>query len=58
MRGGMEAVYVDMQDSTDGFLGFAPRVAARGAMFSARGRVRAPGEVPPPPPGTSEAELG
>jgi hypothetical protein len=57
MRGGMEAVYVDMQDSTDGFLGFAPKVAARGAMFSARGRVRAPGEVLPPPPGTGPVQL-
>lgn len=43
MRGGMEAIYDDMGRDT-GFLKFAPQSIARGAMFSARGRVRAPGE--------------
>jgi hypothetical protein len=43
MRGGMEAVYDDMVLDT-GFLQFAPQRPARGAMFSARGRVRAPGD--------------
>ena len=38
MRGGMEAVYDDMVRDT-GFLRFAPAHPARGAMFSARGRV-------------------
>ena len=42
MRGGMEAVYVDMVRDT-GFLRFAPVEAARGHMFSARGRARQPG---------------
>jgi len=58
MRGGMEAVYIDMQDTTAGFLGFASKIPARGAMFSARGRLGARGPIPPPPPGTGEAELG
>jgi hypothetical protein len=44
MRGGMEAIYVDMAQDT-GFLRIAPQVVARGAMFSARGRVRAPGNT-------------
>jgi hypothetical protein len=39
----MEAVYDDMVRDT-GFLKFAPQRPARGAMFSARGRVRAAGE--------------
>jgi hypothetical protein len=43
MRGGMEAVYDDMVRDT-GFLKFAPQRPARGAMFSARSRARAPGE--------------
>ncbi len=38
MRGGMEAVYLDMPAL--GFQKFAPVVAARGAMFSARKRGR------------------
>src|SRR5688572_33498140 len=38
MRGGMEAVYDDMVQAT-GFLKFAPVHPARGAMFSARGRM-------------------
>jgi hypothetical protein len=42
IRGGMEAIYVDMVRDT-GFLKFAPQSPARGAMFSARGRVRTPG---------------
>jgi hypothetical protein len=57
MRGGMEAVYIDMHDTQAGFLGFAPQVRARGAMFSARGRVGGHGPIPPPPAGTSEAEI-
>jgi hypothetical protein len=43
MRGGMEAIYDDIARDT-GFLKFAPHRAARGPMFSARGRVRAFGE--------------
>ena len=42
MRGGMEAIYDDIVRDT-GFLKFAPQVTARGAMFSARGRVHAQG---------------
>lgn len=43
MRGGMEAVYDDMVQST-GFLQFAPVAEARGTMFSARGRAQRAGE--------------
>jgi hypothetical protein len=39
VRGGMEAVYVDMKDPL-GFSRFAPVEAAEGAMFSARQRLR------------------
>jgi hypothetical protein len=56
MRGGMEAVYDDMVRDT-GFLCFAPVVPARGAMFSARGRMRRAGEPPVAAP-IAESELG
>jgi hypothetical protein len=42
-RGGMEAVYVDMQART-GLAAFAPVEIARGAMFSARQRASIAGE--------------
>jgi hypothetical protein len=38
MRGGIEAVYDDI-DAPIGMMAFAPRVKARGRMFSARGRL-------------------
>jgi hypothetical protein len=38
MRGGMEAVYDNIPDRI-GFLKFAPTIAARGSMFSARRRL-------------------
>jgi len=44
LRGGIEAVYVDMQSPT-GMARFAPRVTARGAMFSARKRAGMAGEA-------------
>ena len=37
MRGGMEAVYDDI-DRNVGFLHFAPHTAAKGSLYSARGR--------------------
>lgn len=43
LRGGMEAVYVDVVEDI-GFLRFAPVHAARGPMFTARGRARRPGD--------------
>ena len=43
LRGGMEAVYVDMAVAT-GLAAFAPVGAAKGAMFSARKRAGLPGE--------------
>jgi len=49
MRGGMEAVYVDMPDAT-GLLRFAPGVPARGPMFGARTRAHISGAPSAPPP--------
>jgi hypothetical protein len=43
-RGGMEAVYIDMQKAT-GLAAFAQLEPARGAMFSARKRAGMPGEA-------------
>lgn len=43
MRGGMEAVYADVPAPL-GLLRFAPVVSARGAMFSARKRLKVSGE--------------
>lgn len=57
MRGGMEAVYDDVTGRPVGFQAFAPNVVARGSMFSARSRLRVPGDTPPQPPGTTEEEL-
>jgi hypothetical protein len=57
MCGGMEADYDDVTGRPVGFQAFAPNVAARGSMFSARGRLRVPGDTPPQPPGTTEEEL-
>jgi hypothetical protein len=42
-RGGMEAVYVDMEPT--GFARFAPVKPATGTMFSARKRIGRPGEA-------------
>ena len=53
MRGGMEAVYDDMVQST-GFLSFAPVQPERGNMFSARGRAGVPGEAAASAPVTEE----
>jgi hypothetical protein len=47
MRGGMEAVYDDMPAAL-GFARFAPLVAARGQMFSARHRAKLAGEAAVP----------
>ena len=55
MRGGMEAVYVDVPGAT-GFLRFAPVVSARGPMFGARTRARVPGESVATPP-VEEADV-
>jgi hypothetical protein len=44
MRGGMEAVYIDM-NLPIGFGKFAPVRPARGPMFSARARVGRPGQA-------------
>lgn len=53
MRGGMEAVYVDVTQDV-GFLRFAPIVPARGPMFSARGRLHREGALATPQPLTEK----
>lgn len=53
MKGGMEAVYDDMEASV-GLLRFAPVEPARGAMFSARRRARREGEEALPSPFTEQ----
>jgi hypothetical protein len=57
MRGGMEAIYDDVDIPTLGFQAFAPVVEARGPMFSARTRLRVDGETPAQPTGVGEREL-
>ena len=56
LRGGMEAVYLDMADHPLGFLNFAPAEPARGALFSARGRLKEGAEAKVGAP-VSEEEL-
>ena len=48
IRGGMESIFDDMRVPV-GFTKFAPSVAARGAMFSARKRLGLAGESPAGP---------
>jgi hypothetical protein len=55
MRGGMEAIFLDA-DRPAGLLSFAPAQEARGAMFSARRRLRMAGDEMAPPV-LSEEEL-
>ena len=57
MRGGMEAIYDDVNLPSLGFQAFAPNVPARGGMFSARTRLRVPGETPVQPAGVTEPDL-
>lgn len=54
LRGGMEAMYVDMPGPL-GLGTFAPREAAAGRLFGARGRLAREGEAPAPV--MSEEEL-
>ena len=54
MRGGIEAVYDDIPGPI-GLMRFAPVVAAHGAMFSARQRLKVGGEAEVPPPVSDEA---
>jgi hypothetical protein len=54
-RGGFEAIYDDIPTPL-GMMKFAPNLAARGPMFSARQRIETPGEAPVPPP-VGEAEI-
>lgn len=49
MRGGMEAVYDNLDDAL-GFAAFAPHKPAQGAMFSARRRLGIPGNPEQPAP--------
>jgi len=52
-RGGLEAVYVDMTKRV-GLASFAPVIAAKGPMFSARTRAGLAGEAANPSPVTEE----
>jgi hypothetical protein len=54
-RGGFEAIYDDMPTAI-GMMRFAPNLAARGPMFSARQRGEATGEAHVAPP-VAESEL-
>src|SRR5579862_3119620 len=56
IRGGMEAIYDDLSGPL-GLLKFAPQQAARGAMFSARKRLRLEGEARVTSP-INEEEVG
>jgi hypothetical protein len=49
MRGGMEAVFIDMRESPVGLQQFAPTQPARGPMFSARARAGIGGQQSLPP---------
>jgi hypothetical protein len=55
IRGGMESIFLDVDPPT-GLLSFAPAHEARGAMFSARRRLRAQGEEQAAP-GLTEEEF-
>ena len=57
MRGGMEAIYDDVNQPAIGFQAFAPAVQAKGSMFSARRRLGVPGETPTQPQGLTEADF-
>jgi hypothetical protein len=56
MRGGMEAVYDDMNVGL-GFRAFAPSLPARGSMFSARSRLGLAGQTPVQPEGVAETDI-
>lgn len=55
IRGGMESIFLDVDHPT-GLLSFAPAKEARGAMFTARRRLRIAGEETRPP-GLSEEQI-
>ncbi len=57
MRGGMEAIYVDV-NAPLGLMRFGQTQPARGSMFSARARLRLPGEpkLPPAVPESASAD--
>lgn len=54
MRGGIEAIYDDLEDAHIGLGAFAPRLPARARKFSARARLDRDGVAPPPPDGMAE----
>ena len=57
MRGGMEAIYDDINQPPIGFQAFAPTIRAQGPMFSARKRLQLAGDTPPQPRGTAESDM-
>ena len=56
MRGGMEGIYSDATKPV-GLQAFAPSIAPRGSMFSARQRLHKAGDTPAQPEGVSEQDL-
>ena len=56
MGGGMEAIYDDVPGAL-GFSAFAPVVAARGSVFSARRRLGRAGVEPRQPEGLAESDI-
>lgn len=57
MRGGIEAIYDDLDGVKLGLKAFAPVVPAAAGSFSSRRRLRMAGDAPTQPEGTTEAEL-
>jgi hypothetical protein len=57
MRGGMEAIYDDVNRPPVGFQAFAPSVPARDRMFAARTRLGLTDETLPQPAGVAERDL-
>ena len=57
MRGGMEAIYDDVNRPPLGLQAFASGIPARGPMFSARKRLHVAGETPAQPAGVAEPDL-
>ena len=57
MRGGIEAIYDDLEHAPVGLGAFAPKLPARARKFSSRERLTLEGAAPAAPEGVSENEL-
>lgn len=56
-RGGIEAIYLELESAPTGLGTFAPRQPARKSMFSARERLRLDEDARAVPPAVTEADL-